>query len=42
VNSAPLINGTPATWQSGPNVVTITATNGGNVTIYHITVTKSQ
>ena len=41
VNGATVNNGSPATWQSGENIVTVTAANGGSVTIYQITVTKS-
>lgn len=35
------ISGTTATWATGPNLVTITVTNGGAEKVYKVTVTKS-
>ena len=36
-----VVSGTPATWASGENIVTIIVTNGTEETIYVVTVTKS-
>lgn len=37
----PVENGTAATWQEGPNTVTITVKNGAAQKVYTVTVTKT-
>lgn len=37
----PVTNGTAATWQDGPNTVTITVKNGAAQKVYTVVVTKT-
>lgn len=37
----PVTNGTAATWQDGPNTVTITVKNGTAQKVYTVVVTKT-